>query len=111
MSNIEDNKTIPGAVLHLVKEAWRAECWIYDSQIDSWYTPEEFKENWKTLYHDESHSRNGRYDRYKVMNPYRGLADRLNRLNKSYVDMNNYRKKLEDYFTLKGERKNSYKNR
>lgn len=98
-NRIAERKQIPSAVLALAKDAQHAGCWIQDNSTFEWYTPDEFRENWKRLYIDDRrHGDN--IKRFSVRDPMVGERAMKKRMRDAMADYLNFRRRLEDYYVL-----------
>lgn len=81
-------------VRDFVNTAKKNKFWIYNPDSKQWYTPEEFEDSVKRL----DHLKDGWLEKYKIMNPQKGLAAaeiQAQQLNKKKLA---FQQKVIDYF-------------
>ncbi|SFC80334.1 hypothetical protein SAMN05421747_1292 [Parapedobacter composti] len=86
-------------VKKLLLEAWNKHQWIYDKLEDKWYTPEEFKAQWKLLVTDYN------LRRYETREPYLGWKESLERIDRQLKAADDFRRKIEAYYKMDLKRK------
>jgi len=99
---LKKQKETPSDVISLAKNARVNGCWIYHEKKQKFYTPDEFEENWETVFYVANKHNN--YKEFKIVNPLYAV-----RLTARWIDIATARhqdilKKLENYsgeFTLK----------
>lgn len=92
---LQQRKEISPDVHAIIKNARVNGCWIFHEPAKTFYTPEEFEDNWQHVVNDSKHSNN--FKDFKIVNPLYAV-----RLTARWVDLANSKlqdvlKKLEGY--------------
>ncbi|WP_353183554.1 hypothetical protein [Parapedobacter lycopersici] len=108
-NNVTKKNDLPGAVLALIKDAWYSGCWIQDTETGSWYTPEEFKEQWQMYYVLSKKGDRDNSDRFKVRNPLMGDKELKRKMRDATAEYLAFRSKLDAYYDFALHRKKKLK--
>lgn len=90
----------PPAIAAIYKDAKNAEAWIYDNKTGSWFTPEEFLGQWKSIYATGERKADNRDD-FKIMNPIAGERAYKQKMRDAMADYLLFRKKIEEYYEVR----------
>ena len=77
------------------KEAYLTGCWIYSVDNDIWYTPEEFMASGERIRIYRGQEEKGKY---LIRDPKAGLKEKLEQLKKLQLEVDEYSRKLMNYF-------------
>lgn len=89
----------PPTIAALYKDAKIAGAWIFDSRTNNWYTPEEFLDQWRTIFAVGGRKGDSRSD-FKIMNPIAGEREYKKRMRDAMADYLKFRSKIEEYYNV-----------
>lgn len=88
-------KEMPSSVLATYKDAKVNNAWIYHVKSRKWFTPDEFFDQWDSVYIGKSMFNNN--PEFKIMNPLAAVRQRAQWVEKAGEELQSILKKLEDY--------------
>jgi hypothetical protein len=80
----------------LYKEAVVSKMWIFRQDSKTWYTPDEFREEFILKKHDNIHTILGHF---KIMDPQVGLKQRLDLMKRTSEEIESFTKRVAAYYS------------
>lgn len=98
---------MPPSIKSLIKDAWYAECWIYQKSTKRWYTPQEFKQQWQSLFRTSIYKSDlsDNFDDFTIRSPYVGLTERIKALKRVTEEVTAFKEKIDQYYQVELRRK------
>ena len=81
----------------MIKEARASRVWIYQVSKKKWYTPDEMV-NYVNENQEQNINLEKSTDDFKLMNPQKGLQDRISFIKKVSDEMFEFNKRIKDYY-------------
>lgn len=82
----------------VARDAYHAGCWVYSVETGKWYTPEDFVQSAERV---RMHRNKPEEGQFKVMDPKAGIRTKLDKLNKMQMELEEFTKKVCDYYDFK----------
>ncbi len=99
-----EKKEMPSRAAALLKSAKVNDCWIYDITKKKFYTPEEFADQWESIYREPWEMRPNL--EFKVLSPMAAIKQRAEWVRNASEELQGILEKLEKYnasFERKGK--------